>query len=263
MAEGEVHRRVVLHLFGGGFAALATAPAFTAEPRIARLMAETARLASVSQRIGGISAALRGTRYQSYTLIGGPRRPEQFVLRDDAFDCVTYCETVLAAARARDVGSFENALQDIRYRHGLVNWYERNHYFFEWCERNVENRICRWLDMAGAVDISKTVDSQKGLSKRRFAMRVIPHAVFLANVGKLATGDIVGFVSRRTDLDYFHCGFVVAAPKGPLLLRHAAESRHRVLDERIDRFLARYRVRYVTLLRPEEPAAVLATKKEI
>ena len=144
-----------------------------------------------------------------------------------------------------------------------MNWYERNHYFFEWCQHNVENKICRWLDMAGAVDINKTVDSQKGLSKRRFAMRVIPRAVFLANAGKLATGDIVGFVSRRPDLDYFHCGFVVVAPKGPLLLRHAAESRHRVLDERMDRFLARYRVRYVTLLRPQEPAAVLATKKEI
>jgi len=217
----------------------------------------------MSQRIDFISAALRGTRYQSYTLIGGPRRPEQFVLRDDAFDCVTYCETVLAAARAQDVGTFENALQEIRYRHGLVNWYERNHYFFEWCERNVENKTCHWLDMAGAVDISKAVDSQKGLSKRRFAMRVIPRAVFLANAGKLATGDIVGFVSRRPDLDYFHCGLVVAEPKGPLLLRHAAESRRRVLDERMDRFLARYGVRYVTLLRPEEPAATAAVKKAI
>ena len=39
--------------------------------------------------------------------------------------------------------------------------------------------------MAGAVDISKTVDSQKGLSKRRFTMRVIPHAVLLANADKL------------------------------------------------------------------------------
>ena len=144
-----------------------------------------------------------------------------------------------------------------------MNWFERNHYFFEWCEHNVENKTCRWLDMAGAVDISKTVDSQKGLSKRRFAMRVIPRAVFLANADKLATGDIVGFVSRRPDLDYFHCGFVVAVPNGPLLLRHAAESRRRVLDERMDRFLARYSVRYVTLLRPEEPAAAVAVKKAI
>jgi hypothetical protein len=256
-------RETLQWLTGGAAWAFVAAPAFAGEKRIERLIQESRGLATVSQRIDFISAALRGTRYQSYTLIGGPRRPEQFVLRDDAFDCVTYCETVLAAARAQDIGSFENALRDIRYRHGLVNWYERNHYFFEWCERNVENKACRWLDMAGAVEITKTVDSQKGLSKRHFAMRVIPQAVFLANAGGLAPGDIVGFVSRRPDLDYFHCGFAVAAPKGPLLLRHAAESRHRVLDERMDRFLARYNVRYVTLLRAEEPAAVLSTKKAI
>ncbi len=81
-------------------------------------------------------------------------------------------------------------------------------------------------------------------------MRVIPRAVMLANADKLATGDIVGFVSRRRDLDYFHCGFVVRG--GALLLRHASESHRRVLDERMENFLARYRVRYVTLLRPQE-----------
>ena len=53
-------------------------------------------------------------------------------------------------------------MQEIRYRHGFVNWYERNHYFFEWCERNVENKTCRWVDMAGAVDLKKTVNWQSG-----------------------------------------------------------------------------------------------------
>ena len=50
-------------------------------------------------------------------------------------------------------------------------------------------------------------------------------------------------------------GFVSFARDGELLLRHASKSRHRVLDERMDRFVADNRVRYVTLLRPEEPGA--------
>ena len=70
-------------------------------------------------------------------------------------------------------------------------------------------------------------------------------------------------MTRRPNLDYFHVGFVAFARDGDLLLRHASESRHRVLDERMDRFLARNRVRYVTLLRPEEPAAAVAVKKDI
>jgi len=137
-----------------------------------------------------------------------------------------------------------------------VNWFERNHYFFEWCRRNVENKTCRWIGMDGAVDIEKTVDSQKGLSRRRFAMRVIPSAVFLAHKTQLETGDIVGFVSRRPNLDFFHAGLVAFAADRTLLLRHASESRSRVLDEHMDRFVAHNRVRYVTLLRPQELAVV-------
>ena len=250
-------RRSVLRWLASGAAlAVGAVPTVAGEARVARLIAATQAFPAISERIDFISAALRGTRYMSDTLIGGPRRPEKFVVRDDAFDCVTFCETVLAAARAHDAGDFETALQDIRYRQGFVNWYERNHYFFEWCEHNVENKICRWLALDGAVDVKKTVDSQRGLGNRQFAMRVIPSAVLLANAGRLATGDIVGFVSRRANLDYFHCGFAIAAPKHPLLLRHATESRHRVLDERMDRFLAHNHVRYVTLLRPEETKMV-------
>ena len=263
MRDGIASRRHMLRLLAGGAAlAFGGGPAPAGEQRIARLIADTRGLATISQRIEVISAALRGARYQSYTLIGGPRRPEQFVLRDDAFDCVTFCETVLAAARARDTAEFETALQAIRYRNGYVNWFERNHYFFEWCQHNVDNKTCRWLGMDGAVDLEKTVDSQKGLSRRRFAMRVIPSAIFLANKAKLENGDIVGFVSRRPNLDYFHTGLVAFA-RDTLLLRHASESRRRVLDERMDRFLAHNRVRYVTLLRPERPAAAVADKKEI
>jgi hypothetical protein len=254
MCDSIGSRRDVLHLLAAGAAVAAGARQATArETHIERLIYQARAYPQISQRIDFISAALRGTRYLGYTLIGGPRRPEKFVVRDDGFDCVTYCETVLAAADARSLGDFETVLKKIRYHNGVVEWRERNHYFFEWCQRNVENGICRWIAMDGAVEIKKTVDSQKGLSKRRFAMRVIPRAVFLANKPMLERGDIVGFVSHQPDLDYFHTGFVAFARNGTLLLRHASGSHHRVVDERMESFLARYSVRYVTLLRPQEP----------
>jgi N-acetylmuramoyl-L-alanine amidase-like len=247
-------RRDVLRLLAVGAAVAADArQAAARETHIERLIYQASAYQQISQRIDFISAALRGTRYLGYTLIGGPRWPEKFVVRDDAFDCVTFCETVLAAAIARNLGEFETVLRKIRYHNGIVQWRERNHYFFEWGEHNVENGICRWISMDGAVEINKTVDSQKGLSKRRFAMRVIPRAVFMANKPMLESGDIIGFVSHQPDLDYFHAGFIAFARDGTLLLRHASESAHRVHDERMDRFLARYSVRYVTLLRPQEP----------
>jgi hypothetical protein len=263
MLHANASRRDMLRILAGCAAWAAGArPAAADEKRIERLIGEARAFDTISKRIDFISGALRGTRYRGFTLIGGPRRPEKFVMRDDAFDCVTYCETVLAGAIARDASEFDTVLRQIRYHNGVVKWDQRNHYFFEWCQRNVDNKFCQWIGMDGAVELTKTVDSQKGLSKRRFAMRVIPRAVFLANKPMLQSGDIVGFVAHQANLDYFHTGFIAFAPDGTLLLRHASESRHRVLDEHMDGFAARNRVRYVTLLRPLEPAAdAVAVKK--
>lgn len=253
MHESDTSRRGLLRLFAGGALLAAGAPTFARESRIEQLIYAARTLPHISQRIAFISAALRGTRYLAYSLIGGPHKPEKFVVRDDGFDCVTYCETALAAARARNLGDFEETLRTIRYHDGVVEWRERNHYFFEWCQHNVENGTCRWIEMDGAVEIKKTVDSQKGLSRRRFAMTVIPRRVLLANQSMLDDGDIIGFVTHRPDLDYFHVGFVMFGKRNRLMLRHAARSRHRVLDEDMRRFLAVNRVGYVTLLRPLEP----------
>jgi hypothetical protein len=170
---------------------------------------------------------------------------------------VTYCETVLAAAMARETTDFEKNLRTIRYHNGVVEWRERNHYFFEWSRHNVENKTCRALAMDGAVALEKTVYWHRELGRRRFSMSVIPRAILLANKDKLAAGDIIGFVTQRPNLDYFHIGFVAFAKDGALLLRHASQSRHRVLDESMERFLGANRVRYVTLLRAQEPAGAV------
>jgi Protein of unknown function (DUF1460) len=261
--DSAASRRDILRILAGGAALAAGArPSLAGEARIERLIGEAKLLPTIGQRVDFISGALRGTKYREYTLIGGPRRAEKFVVRDDAFDCVTFCETVLAAAIARDASEFEASLREIRYHNGIVNWFERNHYFFEWSRYNVENKTCRPIVMDGAVALEKTVYWHRELGKRRFAMVVIPRATFLANKNILASGDIVGFVTRQPNLDYFHVGFIVFGRDGALLLRHASQSRHRVLDERMDRFVALNRVRYVTLLRPEQPGSPsIAAKK--
>ena len=251
-----ISRRHILFLIGGTALAAGTGPVTAVEARIDRLIAESRGKGAISQRVDFISGALRGTRYQRNTLIGGPSRPEKFVVRDDAFDCVTFCETVLAAAIAANRDEFDSVLRTVRYHNGAVTWRDRNHYFFEWCQHNVDNKTCRWISVDGAVDIEKTVDTEVGLGRRRFVMRVIPTTSFLANKSKLERGDIIGFVSRRSNLDYFHTGFIAFDKTGVLLLRHASQSRNRVLDERMDQFIAVNGVRYVTLVRPQEPRSL-------
>jgi hypothetical protein len=255
--DAEADRRWVLTFLGGGlFLAAGVRPALAGEKRISLLINEARNKGPISQRIHFISGALRGTRYQGYTLVGGPRQPEQFVVRDDAFDCVTFCETVLAAAMAGNPGKFDSILRTIRYHNGVVSWRERNHYFFEWGLHNIENKICSAVTMPGSIKIEKTVYWHEELGKRRFSIVVIPRAVFLSNKSMLANGDIVGFITQRPNLDYFHVGFVAFGNNGELLLRHASQSHQRVLDERMDHFAAVNHVQYVTLLRPQDAAAI-------
>lgn len=246
-------RRHVLQMLAGGAAfAAGVRPGVAGETRIDRLIGAASALPTIAQRIDFISHALIGTPYAGYTLIGGPRQPEEFVVRDDGFDCVTFCETVLAAARVFRASAFEPALRQIRYREGCVEWRERNHYFSDWSEFNVANGICRPVAMPGGVAIEKTLAWMPDLGARRMSLIAVPRASLLENKDRLASGDIIGFLSRRPRLDYFHTGFIVMRD-GKLWLRHAAKSRRRVVDEPLARFLAVNRVRAVTLLRPQEP----------
>ena len=264
MRSAFLNRRNVLQILAGGAALAAAGPARANDARIARLIGEAAAFPEISRRIDFISRALLGSPYRGHTLIGGPQLPEKFVARDDVFDCVTYCETVLAAAMAREPGEFEASLRTIRYHNGVVSYRERNHYFFEWGRHNVDNKTCRPVVMGGEVALEKTVYWHRELGRRRFAMSVIPRAVFLANKAQLINGDIIGFITRRPYMDYFHVGFVTFGRDGALTLRHASQTRGRVVDDGMEWFLGAYGVRHVTLLRAEEPpAATVAAKKDI
>ena len=251
-------RRHVLQMLAGSAAfAAGLVPAEAARARIDDLILAARALPTISERIEFISRALIGTPYRGYTLVGGPRRPERFVVRDDCFDCVTFCETVLAAARAARLSDYEPQLRRIRYHNGDVDWRARNHYFADWSDNNVANGTCARVTLPGGVTVGKTVNYMRALGPRRVSFDAIPRARLLANRDLLVTGDIIGFLSRRPRLDYFHVGFVVIGPDGELLLRHAARSHHRVLDERLPHFLSLNHVHRVTLLRPLEPVVTI------
>jgi hypothetical protein len=254
--RASLSRRDMLGVLAGGAAFAVGGSAARAEPaRMARLIDTAQALPSIARRIDFISKGLIGTRYRGYTLIGGPRIPERFVTRDDVFDCVTYCEAVLAAARVRTPDDYEATLRQIRYRGGAVAWRERNHYFAQWCENNIANDICVSVAVPGRGTIAKTLNYMPELGKRRMSLTAIPRAGLIAHKELLATGDIIGFLSERASLDYFHIGFIVAGANGELSLRHASRSRGRVLDEPLNGFLAFNRVKAVTVLRAREPKA--------
>jgi len=223
------------------------------ESVILRLIKEAREQGTVAQRIDYISRALLGTRYQAHTLIGGPQRKEVFVTRDDAFDCVTYCEAVLAAAIATDFPTYSDTLRRIRYANGEVRWAERNHDFAQWSRRIVENGICRPVAINPITMVQKNLDGG-GLGKRRYSVAAVPSGAMLENQAALQAGDVIGFISRRAELDYFHTGFIAFNRRGSLVLRHASQSHGKVIDQDMRSFVATTGVKYVTLLRAEQRA---------
>ena len=255
--EPAISRRHLLRLLAGGAALARSGPEARADhghvhARMTQLIEKAQSLPTAGQRIDFISHALIGAPYRSYTLIGGPRKAEKFVTRDDVFDCVTYCEAVLAAALVRKPADYDDMLRQIRYRDGVVAWRQRNHYFAQWCDNNIANNICTRVAMPGGFSIDKKLYWMPGLGAPRMAVAGIPCESLMANKSLLATGDVIAFMSPRPRLDYFHTGLIVMTPNGEPRLRHAAQSRGRVLDEPLARFLSVNHVKAATVLRPRE-----------
>ena len=199
-------------------------------------------------------SALRGTTYKEYTLIGGPRLAEQFVLRDDAFDCVTFCETVLAAAIAHDIAEFEQVLRNIRYHNGVVTWRERNHYYLrvgpaQYREQNLplprHGRLGRHQQDGLLASRAWAADIRHDASSR--APPSWPTA------RQLAIGDIVGFVTHAAESGLFPLRLCRLRREGancccgtPSKASIACSTSAWTASSRVNR------VRYVTLLRPQE-----------
>ncbi len=264
MGKGTTRRTFLRLLAGAAMLPAAGNAAFGRKVAlIGRLIDEARPLPQIGQRIDFISARLLGIRYQAHTLIGGPTHQERFVVRDDAFDCVTLCEVALAAAIGRDLSEFEMTLRHIRYQNGAVRWHRRNHYFADWSRHNIENGICRAVEMEQSAIYTKTVSWHRALGNRRVSITGISKTALLANEKLLAAGDIVGFTSRRPGLDYFHTGLVAFGEDGSLLLRHASRSRGRVLQESMAAFVTANPVRFVTLLRATEPDSAPAATASI
>jgi hypothetical protein len=246
-------RRALLGFAAAG-AAYLVRPGLAHERLLPRLIEEARAYPSMSERIAYISHALLGAPYITDPLGGGPDEKERLTLREDGFDCVTFCETVLAAARSRTPDAFAFELRKLRYRDGKIDWFARNHYFVEWGINNIANGTCRALVLPGAERVRKTLDYMQALPAARVEFESIPRGSLFAHADRLATGDIVAFVSRRAGIDVFHTGLLIVDGDA-LRLRHCARSRGRALEQPLARFLAFSGARKVVLWRPLETIA--------
>lgn len=80
--------------------------------------------------LGALGEGLQG-QYDQYPLY-----------RTDAFDCLTFVETVLAISLAHNLESFKQRIKKIRYRKGNVSFISRNHFTdLDWNKNNQKEGI--------------------------------------------------------------------------------------------------------------------------
>lgn len=207
---------------------------------IAALLAAVQDVADLPARLAWLSARFLGRPYVEGPLIGSPTEPEKLVDRLDGFDCVTYMETVLALGRCSAADTFDDELVALRYERGRPGWLARNHYMSLWLERNQAKGAIEPV----AAEQWETEEQPRQLSclagypvvERQLSYLPVSRAELLGPVAR--SGDVVCFVSERSDLDTFHVGLLVAAD-GRAGLRHASRSVGCVVEEDLCDFLSR------------------------
>jgi hypothetical protein len=201
-------------------------------------------------RVARISESLLGQPYLEGSLGGGADLPEEFRVYLDAFDCVTYMETVLALARARTTEEFIDAVRRIRYQDGRVDWFHRNHYMIDWARNNQEYGFIANLT-AGPATVNKTcmLGLIAGLPSKTTTFVYFPSQSCGAVAGLIETGDLIFFVSTRRTLDVFHTGLLVKRD-GKFLLRHATRRAGAVIEQDLVEFISQNKMAGFVLLRP-------------
>jgi cell wall-associated NlpC family hydrolase len=220
------------------------------DPRARQLLAEAKGERGVSARVARLSALLLGSPYRVNPLVGSRETPERFIASLEAFDCVTYMESVLALSLAARGADFPDWLRRIRYEGGSAEWARRHHYMTGWIRANARLGVLRRLATgSAAVKKERLLDVVPGLPPSRVRFTCVPKSRMRSLARRLATGDLVFFASTRRHLDVFHCGILVVEGER-LRMRHASKSRGGVVEQELDDFLKSNRMAGVLVARP-------------
>ena len=221
--------------------------------RVEQILSYTKSSRSAGSRIEVLSRRFLGLPYHTKALIGSADTPEVFTVSLDAFDCVTYIETVLALALASKPDEFVNWLRKVRYEKGRITWERRNHYMTGWIRSNILAGALRRIPMPDVAAVTKrrTLDDVPGLPPVRVRFTCVPRRAVSKLVRHVRTGDLIFFASTRKHLDVFHCGIVVRNDN-QVLLRHASRSRGGVVEQELGDFLKVNRMAGMIVVRPKE-----------
>lgn len=210
-------------------------------------------------RIEALSRAYLGVPY-SLDCLGEGKGPDSDPLfTRSGVDCQTLVEQVIAEAVAPAVGGMDAAVRLIRYRGSHVSLADRYHYCIpDWLENpwpvkdvtsTVAGKVARALDRR--IDRVTFLASRGAGAPSRTTIPVeavrtsyIPRAQVAHLQDRLPDGGIVMFVLNNPGIVAGHLGFLVRR-EGMVYLRHASQTRKKVIDEPLTAYLARAPKKFV------------------
>jgi hypothetical protein len=196
----------------------------------------------IPKRIDFLSTEFLGIDYAESTLIGDKDTPEVFVINLRGVDCLTFVEYIEAMLLSDSFSAFESNLRKVRYKYGIVEFANRNHFFSDWIVHNAElvYDITEEFGGQNALKVQKTLNEKEdgsyflaGLQPVHREIIYIPSdSIDDSVLVNLRTGDYIGIYSPLKGLDVSHAGIIIKKDNS-LYLRHASSiSEHRkVVDQ--------------------------------
>ncbi len=222
-------------------------------PKITRqLLKGASPFNSIGEKLRWLTEQFIGKPYVIWPLIGSPDIPEQFTATYDAFDCVTYLETCLALAWAKNVDEVDDLLRKIRYRNGNVKWEDRLHYTTDWNKYHIKRGVFQDITLGKDTLIrTKELNFLKCFKPRTITFRYFPKQKLNKVSRQFRDGDLIYFASTRKGLDTFHVGFLFWV-NDKLVMRHSAKSKGGVVEQELAEFVKMNTMPGFIVARPKE-----------
>ena len=189
---------------------------------------------------------------------------EQLVINTDELDCTTLVETVTALTLCAYRKTFtfldyQNALQAMRYRHGVIDRYpSRIHYFTDWIVENTQAGIVTEIQQPNPPFTQIQTVKVNYMSQHPQSYKALKaHPEFVAEIAQMEQrltgqkfrfipksgvkdtpamreavhdGDIIAITCNKPGLDIAHLGFAVWRKDG-LHLLNASQLHKKVVEE--------------------------------
>src|SRR4030066_2323683 len=127
------------------------------------ILYESSKIHDMGIRIDFLSRHFLETPYQESTLRGDINTSEVFVINLEGIDCFTFLDYVESMRLSSSFRKFKENLKKVRYQGGEVSFKNRNHFFTDWSEFNLDfiDDVTEQIGGRGVIHVKKMLNEKE------------------------------------------------------------------------------------------------------